>query len=200
MYTVTRQRQWPDGDNVVEISSGGLNYTNPDALVAKYPGEFEEFTDPREAAETALEIAESWRADCPGVEIGVAYGSTGGYTLPFSPCGVEELREWSQAEWDSLPKCGCCGEPFPDKRERWYANDWDDIEYCSERCADKVAEAEAEAMRRDPQEIADDMVDALREFLTQAGIDALPDCDSIREEYAAWIGEDELTEEFDSVN
>ena len=43
MYTVTRQHQWPDGANLVEISSGRLDYTNPDALCAKYAGEFEEY-------------------------------------------------------------------------------------------------------------------------------------------------------------
>ena len=36
MFTVTRQRQFPDGENVVEVSAGGLDYTNPDALGAKY--------------------------------------------------------------------------------------------------------------------------------------------------------------------
>ena len=34
-YTITRQRQFPEGTPVVEVSSGGLDYTNPDALVAK---------------------------------------------------------------------------------------------------------------------------------------------------------------------
>ena len=61
MYTVTRQRQFPDGENVVEVSAGDHNYTNPDALVAKYAGEFEEFTDPRDAVETAIQIVRDWR-------------------------------------------------------------------------------------------------------------------------------------------
>jgi len=39
MYTVTRQIQWPDGTPVVEVSEGDINYTNPDALKEKYPGE-----------------------------------------------------------------------------------------------------------------------------------------------------------------
>ena len=43
MYTVTRQCQWPDGDNVVEVSVGGIDYCNPDALSPKYAGEFEEY-------------------------------------------------------------------------------------------------------------------------------------------------------------
>jgi hypothetical protein len=55
MHTVTRQLQWPTGNSVVEISEGDINYSNhgefqefinysnPDALVAKYDGEFQEF-------------------------------------------------------------------------------------------------------------------------------------------------------------
>jgi len=38
MWTVTRQRQWPDGVDIVEVSAGGIDYTNPDALCAKYDG------------------------------------------------------------------------------------------------------------------------------------------------------------------
>ncbi len=33
MYTVTRQCQFPDGDYVVEISAGGIDFTNPGELV-----------------------------------------------------------------------------------------------------------------------------------------------------------------------
>ena len=33
---VTRQLQWPEGKRVVEVSVGGIDYVNPDALVAKY--------------------------------------------------------------------------------------------------------------------------------------------------------------------
>ena len=39
VFTVTRQRQWPGGECVVEVSVGTMDYTNPDALVGKYPDE-----------------------------------------------------------------------------------------------------------------------------------------------------------------
>ena len=84
-YTVTRQLQWPDGTPVVEISAGGMDYTNPDALSAKYPGEFETFDDPEEAAQAALQILALWRADGQP-EAQPAYGATGGMTMPFDPC------------------------------------------------------------------------------------------------------------------
>lgn len=48
VWTVTRQRQWPDGNEVVEISLGGIDYCNPDALAAQYPGEFQQYADPVE--------------------------------------------------------------------------------------------------------------------------------------------------------
>jgi hypothetical protein len=31
MYTVTRQRQWPDGAHLVAIPAGSFDYTTPDA-------------------------------------------------------------------------------------------------------------------------------------------------------------------------
>ena len=74
MWTVTRQRQWPDGANLVEISAGGLDYTNPDALSARYPGEFSTFDDPREAVEVALDIVRAWRRDSPGYGLKSAMG------------------------------------------------------------------------------------------------------------------------------
>jgi len=65
-YAVTRQSYWPEGQLAVEVAGGGLDYCNPDALVGKYPGEFEEFLDPREAVKTAIEICREWRADLKG--------------------------------------------------------------------------------------------------------------------------------------
>lgn len=94
MYAVTRQIQWPTGEHVVEIASGGMDYTNPDALVARYPGEFQEFDDPKEALDAALAIAEAWQKDEPKKKIAVAAGYTGGYTMPFEPMEKEELERW----------------------------------------------------------------------------------------------------------
>jgi hypothetical protein len=144
MFTVTRQRQWPDGDNVVEVSAGGLDYCNPDALAAKYAGEFQEFADPRAAVETAIEIVRQWRKDS-GERIAIGCGATHGMTLPFSPDTFRGAREWAKRTWEKLEKCAGCGEPMPDsKREYWRANEWDGLEYCSESCATRAAEFEAE--------------------------------------------------------
>ena len=54
-FTVTRQRQFPDGTELVEVSAG--DYCNPDCLSARYSGEMEEFSDPREAVSVAIGIA-----------------------------------------------------------------------------------------------------------------------------------------------
>lgn len=145
MWTVTRQHQFPDGDFVVEVSAGGIDYTNPDALVAKYAGEFEEYADPREAVEVAIDICRAWRKDAPKERIAIGHGATAGMTMPFDSCTFASARQWARIVWDKLEKCPQCGNPLPDsKRELWHANDWDGLEYCSESCATCAAEWEAE--------------------------------------------------------
>ncbi len=94
-YTVTRQLQWPEGTPVVEISAGGRDYTNPDALSPCYPGEFEIFDDPVEAVETAISICRAWRKDGKK-EARIGHGATGGMTLPFDSCTFEEARLWAK--------------------------------------------------------------------------------------------------------
>jgi len=138
-WTVTRQMQWPDGANLVEVSEGGIDYTNPDALSAKYAGEFKEFEDPREAAETAIEICKQWRHDRPKDKPKVGAGATWGMTMPFDPSTFKELRTWAKLLWNKLEKCGC-GKPLPEKKHRWTADDWSGAEFCSEYCANKEQE------------------------------------------------------------
>lgn len=75
---------------MVEVSKGGIDYVNPDALVGKYPGEFEQFESPLEAIKTAIAICEAWRKD-GRKEAQVAIGSTGGMTLPFEPTTFEDM-------------------------------------------------------------------------------------------------------------
>jgi hypothetical protein len=104
-YTVTRQVQWPDGNAVVEISSGGLDYANPDALSAKYPGEFETYDDPVDAVEAAIEICRAWRKDGKKSAM-VGYGATGGMTMPFDPCTFKEAREWARKRHEKLVESG----------------------------------------------------------------------------------------------
>lgn len=134
-WTVTRQCQWPEGQLVVEISSGGIDYTNPDALVAKYPGEMEIYDDPQEAAKAAIAICEGWRRD-GAPEAQVAHGATGGMTLPFEPSSYEELREWAKRERDRLPKCDRCGGILPEDPYR-LVDALDDERFCSEYCAEE---------------------------------------------------------------
>ena len=100
MYFVSRQCYWPDGRNVVEIAEGGLDYANPDMLVSKYPGEGEEYEDPREAVTAALEIAKLWRSDS-NEEIEVAYGNTLGFTMPFEGSEEKDLIEWAEKRYQT---------------------------------------------------------------------------------------------------
>jgi len=144
MYTVTRQRQWPEGANVVEVYEGGIDYCNPDALSAKYSGEFEEYKDPREAVEVAIQIVKYWRKDLKEpIHIGV--GRTGGYTMPFDFATFKSARQWAKEAYFRLEKCPHCGDVLPDeKRDRWHADDWSGLEYCSENCATREMEFQQE--------------------------------------------------------
>ena len=135
-YTVTRQIQWHNGGAVVEVSSGGLDYANPDALVQKYEGEFQTFDDPVEAAETAIAICKVWRKDgAPRASVG--YGGTGGITMPFDPCGYRELRKWAKKRYEQLPKCDRCGELLP-KHPYIVFDDPDLGKFCREYCAEEA--------------------------------------------------------------
>ena len=132
-YTVTRQLQWPEETPVVEISSGGIDFTNPDALAGKYPGEFEEFTDPVEAVETAIEICKAWRKDgTPNARIGI--GCTSGMTIPFDSCTFEQAGEWAKQELAGLEKCDHCGGLLPSE---YFADFFGEGKYCCEFCAER---------------------------------------------------------------
>ena len=93
--TVTRQLQWPEGKPVVEVSIGSIDYVNPDALVAKYPGEFVEYDNPVKAVEAAISICRKWRQDGRR-DAKVGFGSTGGFTLPFEECSFAEATKWAK--------------------------------------------------------------------------------------------------------
>ena len=137
MWTVTRQRQWPDGDFVVEISSGGFDLVNPGALVSKYAGEGEEYLSLVEAVEKAIKIAQQWQKDKPKEEILIGIGATGGYTMPFDGMELteetfEDLRKQAKEHDDRLPKCDRCGEILGDT---YYT--MDDNKYCREYCLEE---------------------------------------------------------------
>jgi len=143
MYYVSRQLYWPDGDPVVEIAAGGLDYANPDMLCAQFAGEGETYVDPRDALEAAISIREAWKTFEHGRgskvnpdEIRIECGFTGGYTLPFASYETDaELRAWAEKETESLPRCDWCGEII-EGESYWYES-FDDEEFCSEFCAEE---------------------------------------------------------------
>lgn len=143
-YVVTRQLQYPDGNHVVEISSGGIDYTNPDALAAKYTGEFEEFADPREAVDVGWQIAAAWqrnlRANGDDNEVMIAMGCTGGDTMPFDGepllfANFLQMRKSARIKWEKLPKCDQCGELLG--KERFGSWEHNEFNCCSEYCAER---------------------------------------------------------------
>lgn len=139
-WFVSRQCYWgvdPDEQNVVEIAQGGCDYANPDMLVEKYEGEGKTYTDPVEAVEASLKIAEQWHKDSPELIIGVAHGSTGGMTMPFEADEQEKLREWAKKTLEALPKCDRCGAVLPE--EYYTVPDLDDEKFCREYCAKERA-------------------------------------------------------------
>ena len=152
-YFVSRQMYYgehPSQGTVVEIADGGRDYANPDMLVEKWPrlGEGREYDDPREAVAVAIAICNAWRANGER-RAKVAYGHTGGNTLPFEPCTYRDARAWAEARWEAAPKCAQCGGLLPDACKRWcpmYADFRDETEACcSERCAEKRDSADTYA-------------------------------------------------------
>lgn len=138
-FVVTRQKYWPEGECVVEIAQGGREYCNPDALVARYSGEFDEFTSLVEAVETAISIAEAWKQDTKE-PIGIGMGCTGGMTIPFESQPANEdaysdFREKAKKFDEGRPCCPVCGELL---EEETYSHEFsDDNRFCSEYCRDK---------------------------------------------------------------
>jgi hypothetical protein len=135
MYCVTRQCYWPDGEYVVEIAAGGINYCNPDALVAEYDGEFKEFVDPVKAVDAAVSILRQWRKDSHK-RIRLAHGYTMGMTMPFEPSTIKETYAWAKKASESLERCDRCGKII---EEKWHNEDsqWTGFYYCSQYCAEE---------------------------------------------------------------
>jgi len=133
-FVVTRQRYWPDGEEVVEVAAGGIDYCNPDALAEKYAGEFEEFEDPRRAVEVAIEIKEAWEKDSKSPKE-LAFGSTYGMTIPFEPDSEENIKKYAEAVYARLPKCSQCGELLGG--ESFFHPDFPEEKFCSENCVEE---------------------------------------------------------------
>lgn len=143
-FTVTRQSRWPDGKLIVEITQGGIDYTNADALCNEFQGEFETFTGLGEAVKAAIAIAEQWKkkAGKTGKEIRMAVGSTMGMSAHFDdmPANIKTYRSLKKqaAEYDEkLDKCAHCGEVLGDERYRNADTDWSGDEFCREYCAEQ---------------------------------------------------------------
>ena len=136
MYYVSRQLQWPDGMMYVEIAVGGLDYSSPGMLANDLGGEGD-YSDPREAANAAWELAKIWQEKEPEEEIHLAYGyNMDMFVIPEEDTVTEraELDAWAETEYNSLPKCNRCGETFDGQGYILY--DWDEFVYCSETCAE----------------------------------------------------------------
>ena len=146
-FVVTRQHQWATGDLVVEIAQGGRDYSNPDALVKKYPGEFDEHIGKLEAVKVAIAILRAWQADEPKKKILIGEGFTHGDTMPFEGERLTKKLEKAMLKAaqefdDKLPKCGRCGELLGGKGER-YGNEHtmhmggdESYPFCSTNCAE----------------------------------------------------------------
>lgn len=137
IWFVSRQNYWGVDDPLcVEIALGGRDYANPDMLVEKYAGEGQEYADPREAAKSAVAIAESWRKDTTE-KVRIDVGATGGNTMPFTDDMTDgEVLAWGAREYEKAEKCALCGDILP---KNFYTLEVDpDEHYCSEYCAEKV--------------------------------------------------------------
>ncbi len=138
MFAVTRQHRWEDGLRIVEISCEGLDHCSPDALCRKYTGEFEEFPDPTDAVEAAIDIAESWRRDTRH-RIHLGMGSLLDFCLveaePLNRKTRRDLRARAKKLRDNLPKCDECGDLLPPKPFRVF--DFPDFAFCREYCAEE---------------------------------------------------------------
>lgn len=170
-YFVSRQIYWgidsepfrEDGkyedatycQHVVEVAVGGQDYANPNMIAERWSrlGEGNEFEDPREAIEAAIQIRNEWKKNPPlgdedgkPVRIEVVFGSTGGNTIPFEVtlktgdddierASDEELQAKGERIWEKLPKCAECGELLGE--EKYGDPNLGEFNCCSERCAEK---------------------------------------------------------------
>jgi len=142
-WFVSRQSYWgvdEDEANVVEIAAGGCDYANADMLVEKYDGEGQEYHDPREAVEKAIEIAKAWKKDQPKLKIGIAHGFTGGYTMPFETSDIKDLRKWAKEAFEKLAKCDQCGGLI--EGDGYVLHGEPDLKFCREYCAEKYYDTE----------------------------------------------------------
>lgn len=155
-YTVTRQHQYPDGDFVVEISSGGFDNVNPGCFCSYYSGEGETFASAVQAVEVAIAIQEAWQADEPDEEIEIAMGNTLGATCNLEADEKEALLERAKKLDEEAKKCDCCGGILGDKTWK-LSDDWSGEIFCSEYCAEKTRMHSEESEQEDDSDEEDDI-------------------------------------------
>jgi hypothetical protein len=139
-YFVSRQNYYYSGERVVEVEAGGLDCAGADMLVPKYPGEGEEYADPREAVKVAVAIRAAWAADLPEEEIFIGVGSSLGMGLELEGGTDEEALAWAEKVYENLPKCDQCGEMLGDNPYMCFSGG--DERFCSEYCAELYVEEE----------------------------------------------------------
>jgi hypothetical protein len=141
-WYVNRQHYWPDGEFVVEMAYGGIEYSNPDMLADpdrtyRKLGCDQEYADPREALATAIKVRDEWKKHLDdGEDVRIEHGFTAGMTIPFcSYPSDKELKEWAEAEAEKLDKCEMCGDIITGKPfVLWDFQDW---KFCSDYCAER---------------------------------------------------------------
>lgn len=141
---ITRQSYWHEsGAYAVEIAAT-LDTSGPDALVAKYAGEMEEYTNPMEAVEAAIHIADKWGEDTDEI-IPVAISMAGDIVYPSlddgfdtsDPAEMTTLRAWAQEKFDAMPKCDRCGSV--ENVTTWHNYDIGaEVQACGQFCADEM--------------------------------------------------------------
>jgi hypothetical protein len=137
-FTVTRQHRYYDGYKIVEVSQGGIDYANPDALVKKWQGEFEEFAGMTAAVEAAIGIAKAWQETTTD-QIFIGVGATHGMTMEFDALSLNDktfdaLLIKAEKFDENLPKCEHCGDMLTGDN---YGHEFSDGHpYCSESCAE----------------------------------------------------------------
>lgn len=99
LYTVTRQNSWGvDLPLAVEVSEGGLDYSNPDALSRKYPGEMQEYDSATKAVKAAIAIRKLWRQDEPEETIRLDCGDACCGSLPLADNMTDkDALDWATA-------------------------------------------------------------------------------------------------------
>lgn len=142
---ITRQSYWHEsGAYAVEIAAS-LDTSGPGALSAHYAGEMESYDDPREAVESAIQIARAWRNDLPDRQIIPVAISMNDIVYPsledgYDPTDIDEcskLRQWARERYDAMPKCDRCGSV--ENVSKWTQYDTgDEVMACGQFCADEM--------------------------------------------------------------